>query len=153
MNIKTLYFIFEKYLEKIHPNNASDIEENEEDIATDLTNDYDYLCECARSLILQINTKINELRNSIIAYNKESPVVQLLGNTFTDKSTGEIKYKEHIIIKFDDSRTSLTSSEEVMYREEINGKYVKKLVQTNLLGKQQSGKNQYGLKYELLKDY
>jgi hypothetical protein len=27
------------------------------------------------------------------------------------------------------------------------------LVQTNLLGKQQSGKNQYGLKYELLKDY
>ena len=56
-----------------------------------------------------INGKINELRNSIIAYNKENPVVQLLGNTFTDKSTGEIKYKEHIIIKFDDSRTSLTS--------------------------------------------
>jgi hypothetical protein len=40
-----------------------------------------------------------------------------------------------------------------MYREEINGKYIKKLVQTNLLGKQQSGKNQYGLRYELLKDY
>jgi len=68
MNIKTLYFIFEKYLEKIHPNNANDIEENEEDIeeiATDLTNDYDYLCECARSLIMQINTKINEIKTNI----------------------------------------------------------------------------------------
>jgi hypothetical protein len=68
MNIKTLYFIFEKYLEKIHPNNANEIEENEEDIeeiATDLTNDYNYLCECARSLILQINTKINEIKTNI----------------------------------------------------------------------------------------
>lgn len=63
MNIKTLYFIFEKYLEKIHPNNA--VEENEEDlteIATDLTNDYDYLCECARSLVMQINTTINNYK-------------------------------------------------------------------------------------------
>ena len=100
-----------------------------------------------------INSKINKLKNSIIVYNKENPTLQILSNTYTDKSTGEIKYKEHIIIKFDDSRTSLTSSEEVMYREEINGKYVKKLVQTNLLGKKQSGKNQYGLRYELLKDY
>jgi hypothetical protein len=71
MNIKTLYFIFEKYLEKIHPNNATENEANEEneedieEIATDLTNDYDYLCECARSLIMQINTKINEIKTNI----------------------------------------------------------------------------------------
>ncbi len=77
MNIKTLYFIFEKYLEKIHPNNAADnddIEENEEDIeeiVTDLTNDYDYLCECARSLVMQINTKINEIKTKINHNNKQ----------------------------------------------------------------------------------
>jgi len=77
MNIKTLYFIFEKYLEKIHPNNAVDngsIEENEEDIeeiVTDLTNDYDYLCECARSLVMQINAKINEIKTKINHNNKQ----------------------------------------------------------------------------------
>jgi hypothetical protein len=100
-----------------------------------------------------INNKVNELRNLITVYNKENPKLQTLGNTFTDRYTGELKYKEHIVIKSDDSRTSLTSSEEVMYHEEINGQYVKKLVQTNLLGKQQSGKNQYGLRYELSKDH
>jgi hypothetical protein len=73
-----------------------------------------------------INTKINKLRNSIIVYNKENPTLQTLGNTYTNKSTGKLGYKEHIIIKFDDSRTSLTSSEEVMYFEEINGEHVKK---------------------------
>jgi hypothetical protein len=74
MNIKTLYFIFEKYLEKIHPNNATENEETEEDIeeiATDLTNDYDYLCECARSLVMQINTKINEIKTKINHNNKQ----------------------------------------------------------------------------------
>ena len=68
MNIKTLYFIFEKYLEKIHPNNAAeeneDLEETEE-IATDLTNDYHYLCECARSLVVQINTTINNYKQKL----------------------------------------------------------------------------------------
>jgi hypothetical protein len=73
-----------------------------------------------------INSKINKLKNSIIVYNKENPTLQTLSNTFTDRSTGELKYKEHIIIKSDDSRTSLTSSEEVMYIEVINGKNVKK---------------------------
>lgn len=68
MNIKTLYFIFEKYLEKIHPNNAveenEDLEETEDltEIVTDLTNDYTYLCECARNLSLQINTTINNYK-------------------------------------------------------------------------------------------
>jgi len=65
MQIKTIYFIFEKYLEKIHPNNATeneDVEEDIEEIATDLTNDYDYLCECARRLVMQINAKINEIK-------------------------------------------------------------------------------------------
>jgi hypothetical protein len=75
---------------------------------------------------IMINTKINELRSSIIVYNKENPKLEILSNTFTDRSTGKLKYKEHIIIKSDDSRTSLTSSEEVMYREKINGQYVKK---------------------------
>ena len=71
MNIKTLYFIFEKYLEKIHPNNAAeeneDLEETEdlEEIATDLTNDYHYLCECARSLVMQINTTINNYKQKL----------------------------------------------------------------------------------------
>jgi hypothetical protein len=63
MNIKTLYFICEKYLEKIHPNNEEN-EENEEDleeIAIDLKNDFAYLCECARCLILKIKTTINEI--------------------------------------------------------------------------------------------
>jgi hypothetical protein len=79
MNIKTLYFIFEKYLEKIHPNNAveenEDLEETEdlEEIVTDLTNDYHYLCECGRSLILQINTKINEIKTNINHNNKHKP--------------------------------------------------------------------------------
>ena len=100
-----------------------------------------------------INTKINELRSSIIVYNKENPKLEILSNTFTDRSTGKLKYKEHIIIKSDDSTTSLTSSEEVMYREKINGQYVKKWVKTNLLSKQQSGENQYGLRYALSKNY
>jgi len=73
MNIKTIYFIFEKYLEKIHPNNAveenEDLEETEEDleeIVTDLKNDYAYLCECARTLSVQIKTTIkNTLYNNI----------------------------------------------------------------------------------------
>jgi hypothetical protein len=75
---------------------------------------------------IMINNKVNELRNLIIVYNKENPKIQTLGNTFTNKSTGKLKYKEHIVIKSDDSSTSLTSSEEVMYREKINGQYVKK---------------------------
>jgi hypothetical protein len=73
-----------------------------------------------------INTKINKLKNSIIAYNKENPTLQTLSNTYTNRSTGKLRYKEHIIIKSDDSRTSLTSSGEVMYLEEINGQYAKK---------------------------
>ena len=75
MNIKTLYFIFEKYLEKIHPNNAVEVieetEEETEEIATDLTNDYIYLCECARTLSLQINAKINEIKTNINHNNKQ----------------------------------------------------------------------------------
>ena len=71
MNIKTLYFIFEKYLEKIHPNNAveenEDLEETEDltEIVTDLNNDYDYLCECARSLVVKINTTINNYKQKL----------------------------------------------------------------------------------------
>ena len=100
-----------------------------------------------------INNKVNELRNLIIVYNKENPKLQTLGNTFTNKSTGKLKYKEHIVIKSDDLSTSLTSSKGVMYREEVNGKYGEKWVKTNLLGKKENGENQYGLRYELSKDH
>jgi hypothetical protein len=72
------------------------------------------------------NNKITELKNLITVYNKENPKLQTLGNTYTHRSKGKIKYKEHIVIKSDDSRTSLTSSEEVMYLEEINGQYAEK---------------------------
>ena len=62
-------------MEKIHPNNAVEVieetEEETEDIATDLTNDYTYLCECARSLVMQINTKINEIKTNINHNNKQ----------------------------------------------------------------------------------
>jgi len=100
-----------------------------------------------------INNKVNELRNLIIVYNKENPKLQTLGNTFTNKSTGKLKYKEHIVIKSDDLSTSLTSSKGVMYREEVNGKYGEKWAKTNLLGKKENGENQYGLRYELSKDH
>jgi hypothetical protein len=40
-----------------------------------------------------------------------------------------------------------------MYREKINGQYVRKWVKTNLLGNKQDGENQYGLRYELSKDH
>jgi hypothetical protein len=75
---------------------------------------------------IMTNNKITELKNLITVYNKENPKLQTLGNTFTDRYTGNLKYKEHIIIKSDDSNTSLTSSKEVMYHEEINGQYAKK---------------------------
>jgi hypothetical protein len=75
---------------------------------------------------IMTNNKITELKNLITVYNKENPKLQTLGNTFTHKSKEKLKYKEHIVIKSDNSSTSLTSSEEVMYREKINGQYVRK---------------------------
>ena len=100
-----------------------------------------------------MNSKIvNELKESIIVYNKENPTVRILSNTFTNKSEGKLQYKEHIMINSNNSKTSLTSSERVVYREKINGEYVKRSVLSNLLGKKQNGKNQYGLNYILKED-
>jgi hypothetical protein len=95
------------------------------------------------------NKGINEFKNSIIVYNKENPSIKILGNTYTHPYTGKLVYKEHIIISSNNSKTSLTSSEKVMYREKINEEYVKRSVLSNLLGKKQNGKNQYGLMYKL----
>jgi hypothetical protein len=75
---------------------------------------------------IMINNKINKFGKSIIVYNEENATLQILSNTFKDRSTEKLKYKEHIIIECNDSRTSLTSSEEVMYLEKINGQYAKK---------------------------
>ena len=49
MNIKTLYFICDKFFEKLHPNNSqtdecvSESEEDIDEIVEDITKDYEYL--------------------------------------------------------------------------------------------------------------
>ena len=41
---------------------------------------------------IMINNKINEFGKSIIVYNKENPTLQILSNTYTNKSTGKLEY-------------------------------------------------------------
>ena len=58
--------IWKKYIHEENDENDEneENEENEEDleeIAIDLKNDFAYLCECARCLILKIKTTINEI--------------------------------------------------------------------------------------------
>jgi hypothetical protein len=63
MNIKTLYFICDKFFEMLHPNNAEtdDYEcesENIDDIIEDITNDYEYLHSRANDLVVFLREKV-----------------------------------------------------------------------------------------------
>lgn len=64
MNIKTLYFICDKFFEMLHPNNAeTDDSANEnidniEDIIEDITNDYEYLHSRANDLVVFLKEKV-----------------------------------------------------------------------------------------------
>jgi hypothetical protein len=61
MNIKTLYFICDKFFEMLHPNNAEmDDTDNEniDDIIEDINNDYAYLQSRASDLVLFIKEKV-----------------------------------------------------------------------------------------------
>lgn len=95
---------------------------------------------------------MNKIKETMIIYKKENPSFHTLSNIYINSSTGKLEYKEHITLK-GDFDTSLTSSEKVTYYEEISGKFIKKWVFSNLLGEQRNGKNQYGLRYELGKNY
>jgi hypothetical protein len=99
-----------------------------------------------------MNKVKNEIKDTMIIYKKENPSFNTLGNIYTDPYTKELKYKEHMVVKAD-SNISLTSSERVVYHEEINGILTKKWIFSNLLGEQTNGKNQYGLRYELKENY
>ena len=63
MNIKTLYFICDKFFETLHPNNAEtdDYEcdsENIDDIIEDINNDYAYLRSRTSDLFLFLREKV-----------------------------------------------------------------------------------------------
>ena len=61
MNIKTLYFICDKFCEMLHPNNAeTDDSDNDniEDIIEDITNDYTYLRSRANDLVVFLKEKV-----------------------------------------------------------------------------------------------
>jgi hypothetical protein len=61
MNIKTLYFICDKFFEKLHPNNSqtdecvSESEEDIDEIVEDITKDYEYLTECYKKILSYIH--------------------------------------------------------------------------------------------------
>ena len=94
----------------------------------------------------------SEVKDTMIIYKKEKPCIHTLGNIYVNPWTRKLEYKEHIVVKTNSS-TSLTSSEKVMYYEKINEELTKKWVFSNLLGKKPDGSNQYGLRYELGKNY
>jgi hypothetical protein len=61
MNIKTLYFICDKFFETLHPNNAeTDDSDNEniDDVIEDINNDYAYLRSRVSDLVLFIKEKV-----------------------------------------------------------------------------------------------
>ena len=61
MNIKTLYFICDKFFEMLHPNNAeTDDSDNDniDDIIEDITNDYEYLHSRANDLVVFLREKV-----------------------------------------------------------------------------------------------
>lgn len=99
-----------------------------------------------------MNKVKNEIKDTMIIYKKENPSFQTLGNTYLNPSTRRLEYKEHMTIKTDSS-TSLTSSEKIMYHQEIDGIVTKKWVLSNLLAKKPDGSNQYGLRYRLGENY
>jgi hypothetical protein len=72
-----------------------------------------------------MNKVKNEIKDTMIIYKKENPSFQTLGNTYLNPSTRRLEYKEHMTIKTDSS-TSLTSSEKIMYHQEIDGIVTKK---------------------------
>ena len=94
---------------------------------------------------------IKDFKKMIEIYKKENCAIKTLSNIVVDPLTREIKYREHFSIK-SIPNVSLTSHPKVQYYEIVNGVRIKKWVQTNLLGSQINGKNQYGLNYVLKED-
>ena len=97
-----------------------------------------------------MNKNKENFKKAINIYTKEGSNTKSLINVNVVK--GKTSFKEHLIHQ-GKSKVSLTSAREVIYYTKKDGESVMHKVLSNNLGKQNNGKNQYGLNYELTRGH